>query len=179
MYLDITIDARLQDAALSRAMSRALRLAADDEDPLPAMTSPYGVGHLDGVRTDTMIECTHQLAPDGPVAVHIHSPLLDVPARSLSLQVRALWVPLHTRVEGLVVVGRSGERPASGLTGGLRGYSSAGACPECCAALIEGALTQVLHTYATGAVGRWVAARRAPGVAALSSALSGAKGARR
>lgn len=179
MYLDITINTCLQDRALTRVMSRALRLATDDEDPLRAMTSPYGVGHLDGQRTDTMIKCTHQLAPAGPVAVHTHSPLLDVPARSLSLQVRALWVPLHTRVEGLVVVGPSGERPASRLAGKLRGYSSAGACPECCAALIEGALTRMLHRYATGAAGRWVAARRAPSGAAIRSALSGSEGARR
>lgn len=179
MYLDITVNARLQDRTLRRALSRALLLATDDGDPLRAMTSSYGVGHLGGQRTDTVIECTHRLAPAGPVAVHIQSPLLDAPAQRLSLQVRALWVPLHTRVEGLVVVDLSRERPASRLTGTLRGYSCTGVCPECSARVIESALARMLHEYAAGAAGRWVASRRAPGAAAIRSALSGSEGARR
>lgn len=179
MYLNIMINADLQNRALRRALSRATLLATDDDDPMRLITSPHSVGHLGGQRVESTLECTHAAASTGPVNVHTQSPLLDVPAQRLSLQVRALWVPLHTRIEGLVMADLSRDGPSLKLTGTLRGYSSPGVCRECSARLIESALARILHEYASGGAKRWIASRTAPGVPTIGTALTGREGTRR
>lgn len=183
MYLDLDIHARLEERAIARALSRAAVLAADDVEPLKAMTSPHWVGHLGESRVDTRIECPHGRTPAAPVSVHTRSPLLNVPARLLDLEVRALWVPLHTRLEGIASVNfADGDHVV--LSGTMRGYSSGGqnsarACAECFAEMIEQALAQVLHTYAARIGARRLASVREPAAAAISGVLARLEGGER
>lgn len=152
MYFEMDVSAHMPGRTLRDALTTAAALATDSTQPLALAGSRHAIGRLGGRTLTTTLECEHRDSED-QVVLHTGAPLLDVPRSVLTVPIRMLWIPLHSRVEGRCAISFADEAHVT-VAGTLSGYSTPGVCRTCTPRLVESQLQEVLMTYATAAAGR-------------------------